>query len=127
MTPSEYLPLAIAAAVGALPIRAVRFQNAVEASGPSVLWRVADTRHGPTMDVAGAGTSVLVEIECRAPTWPGAIQIAEDITQQLQRDEALLLIHGEEDVADDASQERGNYFSHIVVVEIRSSGLEVAV
>ena len=120
MTPSEYLPLAIAAALGAgVPVRAVRFQNAVEASGPSVLWRNSETTYTSTLDTLRGGLTSTFEIECRAPTWAGAIQIAEDITERLQRDGSLNRILDDGDDRDTASGERGGYFAHVLEVELQ--------
>ena len=134
----QYLPLAITEATrstdhpNGLPVQPVRFARGSEidptvlASGPAVLFRVESNQYVETMDAdrLNMGGTVFFEIECRAPTCPGAIQIAEDITEQLQKDDALSVLLSSYDEPDDASQERGNYFSHIVAVGLPGGGLQ---
>ena len=121
MTVAEYLPAALAAATGDVPVRAVRFENERESSGPSVMYRKIGRAGGvPMFDIQTGGGVQAFEIECHAPTCEGAQQMAADILERLQRDGRLNAINQQYDEPDDPSQERGRYFSHIVEVEILS-------
>ena len=100
-----------------VPVYVVRFPDAKSASGPSILWRVAATDRLNTFDVPEIGSPV-IEIECRSPTWRGAQQIAADACDRLLRAGRINRVLDQFDSPDDASQERGKYFSHVVRFEL---------
>ena len=59
MTVAEYFPAAVAAALGpGVVVRAVRFESAREAAGPSVLWRFAGVDRPATIDFGGGPVTV---------------------------------------------------------------------
>ena len=107
-----------AAAPDGIPVRAVRFENAAEASGPSILWRIIGRRlPAPTMEPAFRGP-VIVELECRAPTHAGARSLAADILAALLASGRLSAVENEQDERSDASSLAGGYYSRVVVLEI---------
>ena len=117
MTPPEDLQAAIqAAAPAGLPVRAVRFNDPIEATGPSIVWRLADGASQELLD-GGLGAAA-IEIECRSPGYQGAIEIARTIIESFAISGQLNRILVERDEPDDPSQERGRYFARLLVVEI---------
>ena len=113
----ENLQAMIESMLPGVPVHAVRFPDAATARGPSILWRTMATDRPDTIDVAASGSPV-VEFECRAPTCPGAQNIAADILDRLQRAGRLNRVLDQYDEPDDASQQRGKYFSHILRIEL---------
>ena len=113
----RYLESAIQSAVGdAIPVRAVRFENEDESSGPAVLYRQSGGSELSIMD--GRGRDRNFEITCRSETIGGARQMGEDILEQLSRAGRLAEILEQFDDAASPSAIRGNYFSHVIVVRL---------
>ena len=113
---AEYVESAIRAAVPGLPVRPVRFENASEARGPSVLWRQTG-REDPGLIDGGRGNPTF-SIEARSPTIDGARFIARAILDRLSADGAVSRIVDDGDVPAYASALRGDYYATELVVEI---------
>ena len=113
---AEYIESAIRAAVPGLPVRPVRFENAAEARGPSVLWRQTGREDHGLLD-AGRGNPVYL-IECRSPTYSGAAFIARAVLDKLISDGAIARIVDEGDAPAGPSSLRAGYYAAELAVEI---------
>ena len=112
----RYLEATIRAAVGDIPVRAVRFQNEAESSGPSVLYRMSGGSELSLLD--GSGTDKTFEIECRSPTIEGAAMMIEDILAQFATDGRLTRVIEQFDDAANPSSIRGDYYSVRLAVRL---------
>ena len=113
---AEYLPAAIRAAVPGLPVEPVRFRNAADAAGPSVLWRQTGRDDSGLLD-GGRGNPVYL-IECRSPTYSGAAFIARAVLDKLTADGAIARIVDEGDAPAGPSSLRSGYYAAELVIEI---------
>lgn len=116
----EYVPAAIAAAVGeGIPVRAVRFDSAAEARGPSVRYRETGQGGGGGMiDSARASFGASYEIECRARRIEAARFMAESILDRFGQDNRVTAIEDAYDAPDNASSQASGYVAHVLSVAL---------
>ena len=131
----EYLPLAIAAAEVPVPdhprwkVDGSRRERKADADdipvsqGPAVVYRMSEQPDSEAMlDGPNTVSVQWFEIECRAPTWLGAYNMADDILAQLVIDQVLLDVPARYDVPDDRSQQAGRYYAHTLEVSLPGDG-----
>ena len=90
---------------------------------PSIIWRQETANRAASLDGPANVTTIFFEIECRSAVFEyssegelGAGAMAKTVLEYLSP--RLTHILSDYDEADDYSQERGNYVSHILVVGI---------
>ena len=148
MRTTEYIPLAIKAAIPEVePLRGriqarVRFSDGVTvktdldyAQGEGIVWSVVSESELGLMDVdpLGLESTVFVLIQCRVQPEEGADGfglaegMADDILTQFARDEALQTLVSRFDDTDDNDEVEAELgiHQHVIVVGLPGSGLSV--
>ena len=149
MRTTEYIPLAIKAAIPEVePLRGriqarVRFSDGVSvktdidyAQGEGVVWSVVSETELGLMDTdpLGLESTVFVLIQCRIRADDGvdgyalAEEMADDILRQFARDEAIQTIVSRFDDTDDNDEVEAELGiqQHVIVVGLPGSGLSVS-
>ena len=117
MTSAEVRDL-LAAALPDVVVRVIRFQSAAEASGPAVLIRESDRDNAATLDASVRSQAGVFDLQCRAPTGPGADNLASAVIHAIDAAGRLSQILENFDDVDDPSSELGRYYAQMVVLRI---------
>ena len=83
---------------------------------PSVLWQMQVTDRDSVLDGVLDAPSTFFEIECRSANPGEAHKMAKDILNRIENDGRLSHVLADYDEPDDRSQQRSEYFSHILEV-----------
>ena len=118
---AAYIYAAVRQRIPWITVSAVRFDNAADAAGPSVMWRMAGKSDAGLLDRGTAG--ILIEIHSRSPVARGARFIISEIVAQFERDKVLNQVIEEADEPADASSLRAGHFAFSTTVEIQPGGL----
>lgn len=86
---------------------------------PAVIWQTLGAA-GPRdlIDDPSEAFATAFEIECRSPTPDGAAAMAAAVLAELRETSRLAAVTADYDEPDDASQQRGKYFSRVLEVAI---------
>ena len=117
MTAQEFLVGVLEGVLDGDSVSAVRARQGLEAGGvklPAIIWRLSGDQHETSMDGPAFPHARFFEIECRAIDCPSAQNLAKTVLDNLSpRLEWTLADHDE---PDDPSQQKGEYYSHILEV-----------
>ena len=118
MTSEEFLVAALDAIAGNPAMSSIRAPQTAEAGGvktPSIVWRMDGQRNESGLDGPAYPHMRFYEIECRGNSGSAARALAKLVLEGLQGPH-LGLVLAAYDEPDDPSQQKGNYFSHILEV-----------
>ena len=118
MTSEEFLVATIDEVTGNPAVSSIRAKQTSEASGvktPSIIWRMDGQRNESGLDGSALPHMRFYEIECRGSSGSAARALAGLVLDGL-RGPHLGLELAAYDEPDDPSQQKGNYFSHILEV-----------
>ena len=117
MTAQEFLVGVLEGVLDGDSVSPVRARQGLEAGGvklPAIIWRLDGDQHEDSVDGPAFPHTRFFEIECRAIDCPSSQNIANAVLEQLQP--RLVVLVADYDEPDDPSQQKGEYYSHILEV-----------